>query len=40
MRSHLAQVIESLLFATEERQIEEARKAAQAKRARYTQATG
>ncbi|MEY4671795.1 MAG: hypothetical protein RLZZ415_1674 [Pseudomonadota bacterium] len=40
MRAHLAQVIESLLFATEERQIEEARKAAQAKRARYTQATG
>lgn len=39
MRAHLAQVIESLLFATEERQIEEARKAAQAKRARYAQAT-
>lgn len=39
MRSHLAQVIESLLFATEERAIEEARRTAQAKRARYTQAT-
>jgi GntR family transcriptional regulator, hexuronate regulon transcriptional repressor len=39
MRAHLAQVIDSLLFATEERAIEEARRAAQAKRARYTQAT-
>jgi GntR family transcriptional repressor for pyruvate dehydrogenase complex len=39
MRAHLAQVIESLLFATEERAIEEARRTAQAKRARYTQAT-
>lgn len=37
MRAHLAQVIESLLFATEERAIEEARRTAQAKRARYTQ---
>lgn len=40
MRAHLGQVIESLLFATEERAIEEARRTAQAKRARYTQATG
>jgi GntR family transcriptional repressor for pyruvate dehydrogenase complex len=35
MRAHLAQVIDSLLFATEERAIEEARRIAQAKRARY-----
>ncbi|SFG08212.1 transcriptional regulator, GntR family [Novosphingobium sp. CF614] len=35
MRAHLTQVIDSLLFATEERQIAEARKAAQAKRERY-----
>ena len=40
MRAHLGQVIESLLFATEERAIEEVRRTAQAKRARYTQATG
>ena len=39
MRAHLAQVIDSLLFATEERAIEEARCAAQAKRARYPQST-
>lgn len=39
MRAHLAQVLESLLFATEERAVEEARRMAQAKRARYTQAT-
>lgn len=39
MRAHLAQVIDSLLFATEERAIEEARRTARAKRARYTQAT-
>jgi GntR family transcriptional regulator, hexuronate regulon transcriptional repressor len=39
MRSHLSQVIDSLLFATEERAIEEARKAAQAKRERYARAT-
>lgn len=37
MRAHLAQVIDSLLFATEERAIEEARRTAQAKRARYRQ---
>ena len=35
MRAHLAQVIDSLLFATEERAIEEARRTAQAKRSRY-----
>lgn len=39
MRNHLTHVIESLLFATEERQIEEARRAARAKRERYTRAT-
>jgi len=36
MRAHLAQVIDSLLFATEERAIEEARRNAEAKRARYS----
>lgn len=35
MRSHLSQVIESLLFATEEQQIAEIRRSAQAKRQRY-----
>ncbi len=39
MRNHLSKVIDSLLFATEERQIEEARKSAQAKRERYARAT-
>ncbi len=39
MRGHLSQVIDSLLFATEERQIQEARRAAQAKRDRYARAT-
>lgn len=39
MRQHLSQVMDSLLFATEERQIAEARKAAQAKRDRYAQVT-
>ncbi len=39
MRNHLTQVIDSLLFATEERQIEEARRTAQAKRERYSRAT-
>lgn len=37
MRTHLSQVLESLLFATEERVIEEARRAMQAKRDRFTQ---
>lgn len=36
MRTHLSQVLESLLFATEERAIAEARKAMQAKRDRFT----
>lgn len=39
MRSHLSQVLESLLFATEERVIAEARRAMQAKRDRFTQLT-
>ena len=39
MRNHLSQVIDSLLFATEERQVAEAREAAQAKRNRYSRAT-
>ena len=37
MRAHLSQVIDSLLFATEERAIEEARLAAKARRQRYAQ---
>ena len=40
MRAHLAAVLDSLLFATEEKAIEEARRAAQAKRDRYARATG
>ncbi|HEX7856202.1 MAG TPA: FadR/GntR family transcriptional regulator [Sphingobium sp.] len=39
MRNHLAAVLDHLLFATEEAAIEEARKAAQSTRARYS-ATG
>lgn len=39
MRTHLSQVLESLLFATEERVIAEARLAMQAKRERFTQLT-
>ena len=39
MRNHLSHVIDSLLFATEERQIAEARRAAQARRDRYARAT-
>jgi GntR family transcriptional regulator, hexuronate regulon transcriptional repressor len=39
MRGHLSQVIDSLLFATEERQIAEAREASRAKRDRYARAT-
>jgi GntR family hexuronate regulon transcriptional repressor len=35
MRAHLSAVLDSLLFATEERAIAEARKAAESKRARY-----
>lgn len=37
MRAHLAAVLEHLLFATEEKAVEEARKAAAAKRQRYAQ---
>lgn len=39
MRAHLSQVLESLLFSTEERVIEEARRSMQAKRDRFTQLT-
>lgn len=40
MRAHLAAVLDSLLFATEEKAIADARQNAQAKRQRYTRATG
>lgn len=40
MRIHLSAVLDSLLFATEEKAIEEARRAARAKRERYTRVTG
>ena len=40
MRTHLTAVLDSLLFATEEKAIEEARRAAQAKRERYARVTG
>ena len=39
MRGHLSQVLESLLFATEERAIAEARRSAQANRDRYSRVT-
>jgi GntR family transcriptional repressor for pyruvate dehydrogenase complex len=39
MRGHLAAVLDSLLFTTEERAIEETRRAVQAKRERYLRAT-
>ncbi len=39
MRTHLSSVLDSLLFATEEKAIAEARKAVQAKRDRYSRAT-
>jgi GntR family transcriptional repressor for pyruvate dehydrogenase complex len=39
MRAHLSAVLDSLLFATEEKAVEEARRAVEAKRARYQQAT-
>lgn len=39
MRTHLSAVIEGLLFATEERALEEARRAIAAKRTRYARAT-
>jgi GntR family transcriptional regulator, hexuronate regulon transcriptional repressor len=38
MRAHLASVLDSLLFATEEQAIEEARKTSAAKRERYVKA--
>lgn len=40
MRAHLAAVIDSLLFATEERAVEQARKAVEAKRSRYRPVAG
>ena len=39
MRAHLSQVLDSLLFATEERAIAEARRSVQAKRDRFVRAT-
>lgn len=39
MRAHLSAVLEGLLFATEEKALEEARRATQAKRDRYSRAT-
>jgi GntR family transcriptional repressor for pyruvate dehydrogenase complex len=38
MRAHLSQVLDSLLFATEEKVVEVARRETEAKRARYRQA--
>ncbi len=39
MRVHLAAVLDSLLFATEEKAIEEVRRFARAKRERYARVT-
>jgi GntR family transcriptional regulator, hexuronate regulon transcriptional repressor len=39
MRAHLSAVLDSLLFATEEKAVEEARRSAATKRARYRQIT-
>ncbi|MFB0613326.1 FadR/GntR family transcriptional regulator [Aurantiacibacter poecillastricola] len=39
MRAHLLQVLDSLLFATEQRAVDEARRNMQAKRERYSQLT-
>ncbi|NBC35087.1 FCD domain-containing protein [Novosphingobium sp. FSY-8] len=39
MRTHLAAVLDSLLFATEEKAIQEARRASQARRERYARVT-
>ncbi len=39
MRAHLLQVLESLLFATEQRAVDEARRSMQAKRDRYSRLT-
>ena len=40
MRGHLSAVLDGLLFATEEKALEDARRATEAKRARYAGATG
>lgn len=40
MRTHLSAVLDSLLFATEEKIVEEARRAVEAQRARYRQKLG
>jgi GntR family hexuronate regulon transcriptional repressor len=40
MRAHLSAVLDGLLFATEEKALEDARRAVQAKRQRYTRAAG
>lgn len=40
MRTHLSAVLDSLLFATEEKAVSEARRAAEAKRQRYARAGG
>jgi GntR family hexuronate regulon transcriptional repressor len=37
MRTHLSAVLDSLLFATEEKAVAEARRSVEAKRQRYTQ---
>lgn len=39
MRTHLSAVLDSLLFATEEKAVEDARRAVEAKRARYRSST-
>lgn len=39
MRAHLSQVLDSLLFATEERAVDEARRSVQVKRERFARAT-
>lgn len=39
MRGHLSAVLDGLLFATEEKALEDARRATEAKRARYARAT-
>jgi len=40
MRAHLSQVLDSLLFATEQRAIDEARRSMQARRERFSRVTG
>ncbi|MBL4793171.1 MAG: FadR family transcriptional regulator, partial [Citromicrobium sp.] len=39
MRAHLSQVLESLLFATEQRAVDEARRSMQARRERFSRVT-